>query len=142
MGICFISVILGGLLFVYFNFVIGCKINLTLTYLTVHINIRLFKKFYTIKNKKVIYYDYINYSVKKYKSVSTKKYFPFLRKLTKFRRIFILNNISFYPECFDDFFSFAVEFTVVNKITKRPLFKYGADLFNSFSHNPLFSERN
>ncbi len=122
MGIWIILIIVGGLLFIYFNLKIGCKINLTSSYLRLYIKLSILKKLYNL-DKKFYYFDFINQSTKRYKSIKTKKYFPYLMKLSKIRRFFIVNNISFYPECFDNLSSFVIEFTIVNNVIKRPLIR-------------------
>lgn len=121
MGIWIISIIVGGLLFIYFNLRIGCKINLTYSYLRLYINLSILKKLYTL-DKKFYYLDFISKSTKRYEDIKTKKYFPLLKRLTKIRKYFMISNIFLYPECFDNLSSFAIEFTIVNNIIKRPLF--------------------
>lgn len=122
MGIWLI-IIVGGLLFIYFNLCVRCKINLTASYLRLNINLSILKKIYTL-DRKFYYLDFINKSTKRYKDIKSKKYFPYLKKLTKVKRFFIINNIFIYPECFDNLSSFAIEFTIVNNIIKRPLIYY------------------
>lgn len=114
-------IIVGGLLFVYFNLRIGCKINFTFSYLRLYISLSVLKKLYTL-DKKFYYYDFISKSIKRYENVKSKKYFPYLKKIMKIRRIFIISNLFFYTECFDNLSSFAVEFTIVNKMLRKPLF--------------------
>lgn len=122
MGIWLISIIVGGLLFIYFNLKIGCKINLTTSYLRLNINLSILKKIYN-SDRKLYYLDFINKSTKRYKSIKTKKYFPLLKKLIKVKRLFIINNIFIYPECLDNLSAFTIEFTIVNNVIKRPLLR-------------------
>jgi len=122
MGIWIILIIVGGLFFIYFNLRIGCKINLTYSYLRLYISLSILKKIYTL-DKKIYYLDFISKFSKRYEDFKTKKYFPYLKKLAKIRKFFIINNIFIYPECFDNLSSFAIEFTIVNKIIKRPLLR-------------------
>jgi len=120
MGIYILLITVGGLFFIYLNLRIGCKINLTASFLSLHISLSILKKLYTL-DKKFYYLDFISKSTKRYEDIKSKKYFPYLKKLTKIRRLFIISNIFFYPECFDDLSSLAIEFTVVNKVLRRPL---------------------
>ncbi len=122
MGIWLISVIVGGLLFIYFNLIIGCKINLTTSYLRLNINLSILKRIYK-SERKLYYLDFINKSTKSYKSIKTKKYFPLIKKLIKIKRLFIINNLFFYPECLDNLSAFTIEFTIVNNVIKRPLLR-------------------
>ncbi len=120
MGIWIFLIIVGGLFFIYFNLRIVCKANLTYSYLRLYINLSILKKIYTL-DKKFYYLDFISKSTKRYEDIKTKKYFPYLKKLAKVRRLFIIKNILLYPECFDNLSSFAIEFTIVNNVIKRPL---------------------
>ena len=120
MGVYILIITVGGLLFIYFNLRIGFKINLTTSFLRLHMNLSILKKLYTL-DKMIYYLDFISKSTKRYEDIKSKKYFPYLKRLFKIRRLFIISNIYFYPECFDNLSSLAIEFTVVNKVIRRPL---------------------
>ena len=125
MGIWIIFIMVGGLLFIYFNFRVFFKFNLATSFIKIYINLKLFRKEYT-KDKKFYYIELVKKSsdeINKYKAIKTKKYFPYLKYFKKVTRLFIIKNIHFYPECLDNSSSFVVEFMIVNNIIKRPLLK-------------------
>ncbi len=125
MGICLILIIIGGLLFVYFNFRVFFKLNLTASFVRTYVSLKLFRKEY-ISDRKFYYTDLIKKTsgeINKYKQIKTKKYYPYLKHIKKIKRLFIVKNIFLYPECLDNSSSFVVEFMVVNNIIKRPLLK-------------------
>jgi len=125
MGIYIILIIAGGLLFVYFNFRIFFKLNLTAYFIRIYVSLKLFRKEYT-SDKKFYYADLVKKTsgqVNKYRQIKSKKYYPYLKHLRKIKRLFIVKNIFLYPECFDNSSSFVVEFMIVNNIIKRPLLK-------------------
>lgn len=120
--IYWIIIILGGVLFIYFNFRISCKFNLTASFIKIKICYRLFKKNH-VKDKKFYYVDYFKKNKKRFQDIKAKKYYPYLKHLKRVTHLFIVKNIYLYPECLDDSSSFVVEFTVVNNILKRPILK-------------------
>lgn len=122
MGKGIIVVIVGGLLFVYFNFRIKFKLNLTTSYVKIKIRFKLIKKEH-IMDKKFYYVDFINKNKSRYEKIKSTKIYPYLKHLKKVTRLFIIKNIYLYPECLDNSSSFAVEFMVVNNIIKRPLLR-------------------
>lgn len=122
MGYWILLFITGGLLFVYFNFRIFCKFNLTTQFIKIKICYKLLQKDH-VKDKKFYYIDLINKNKQRFKSIKTKKYYPYLKYLKKVTHLFIIKNIYLYPECLDNSSSFAVEFMIVNNIIKRPLLK-------------------
>lgn len=122
MGIWIIFILVGGLLFVYFNFRILLKFNLSGSFIKIKIKYKIFKKYY-VKDKKYYYVDFLNKSKKRFESIKSKKIYPYLKHLKKVTHLFIIKNIYFYPECLDNSSSFAVEFIIVNNIIKRPLLK-------------------
>lgn len=121
MGIWIILIIFGGILFVYFNFKISCKVNLATSYIKIYISIKVIKKKH-IYDLKFYYIDFFKKSRHKVKSLKSKKIYPYLKHLKKAAKLFIIKNISFYPEGLDNSGSFAIEFIIVNNIIKRPLF--------------------
>lgn len=121
MGIWIILIIFGGILFVYFNFKVCCKFNLTTSFIKIFISIKLIKKKH-IYSKKFYYIDFFKKAkqgINKIKGKKSHSYFRYIRKIT---RLFIIKNIWFYPECLDNSNSVAIEFIIVNNILKRPLF--------------------
>lgn len=122
MGIWIILIIVGGLLFIYFNFKIYFKINLTTSYIKVKICYKFFKKEH-VKDKRFYYIDLIKKSTERYKKIKSKKIYSYLKHLKKLTGAFIVKNIYLYPECLDNSTSFVVEFIIVNNIIKRPLLK-------------------
>lgn len=119
MGIWIIVVMIGGLLFIYFNFRIVFKLNLTSSYIKVKICYKLFKKDH-VMDKKFYYLDFVRKNKTRYKKIKSTKIYPYLKRVT---RLFIVKNIYLYPECLDNSFSFAIEFMIVNNIIKRPIIK-------------------
>lgn len=125
MGIWFIVTVIGGLLFIYFNFRIFFKVNLAISFVRIYINLKLFRKEH-VADKKFYYIDLIKKTsseIDRYKNIKGKKYYPYLKHVKKITRLFIIKNIFLYPECLDNSSSFVVEFMVVNNIIKRPLLK-------------------
>lgn len=121
MGIWIILIIFGGILFVYFNFKVICKVNLATSYLKIYISIKIIKKRHVF-DRKFYYIDFFKKSRQRVKSLKSKKIYPYLKYFKKIKRLFIIKNISFYPECLENSGSFAIEFIIVNNIIKRPLF--------------------
>lgn len=122
MGYWIVLIIVGGLLFIYFNFRIFFKFNLTASYIKIKICYKIFQKNH-FNDKKFYYVDFFQKNKQRYQKIKTKKYFPYLKHLRKITRFFLIKNIHLYPECLDNSSSFAVEFIIVNNITKRPLLK-------------------
>lgn len=123
MGIWLILIIIGGLLFVYFNFSVFLKINLTYSFVKIYLSFRIFKKEY-IFDKKFDYKDVIKKekgNLGKNKKGKSKKHFSYWKYLKKLKHLFLIKNIFFYPEHFGDYSSFVIEFIVVNNIIKRPI---------------------
>lgn len=124
MGILILLV--GGLLFLYFNVMFKVKINISYTFLHVHTYMIIFKKKYEF-NKKTIDYRIASKIINKDTGERTKfneeinyykKYFKHLRKMKKY---FFIKNIYFYPESIFEKQSFSIEFVVVNRILKKSL---------------------
>lgn len=119
-----IIIIIGGLLFIYLNVKLICKINLTAYFTNFYLDIILFRKNITIV-KKVDYYVIIKKIVYRKNNKDTfdlfKHYLHYLKYSKYPLKIFIIKNILFYEECFEDKFSIALEFYIVNKIIKRSL---------------------
>jgi hypothetical protein len=127
MGIWILLFIAGGLLFVYFNITLFCKFNLAASFIKIYVNIKLFKKEHVI-DKKIYYTNILKKAIggrkeKQKKSKVAKSPYSYFKYVKKIMRFFIVKNIHFYPECIDNFSSFAVEFMIVNNILKRPFIK-------------------
>jgi hypothetical protein len=122
MGYWIVLIIVGGLLFIYFNFRINFKFNLTTSYVKIKISYKLFQKSH-VNDKKFYYVDFFKKNKQRYQHIKSKKYFPYLKHLKKVTRLFLIKNIYLYPECLDNSSSFVVEFIIVNNIIKRPLLK-------------------
>ncbi|WMJ76223.1 hypothetical protein RBQ61_11360 [Sedimentibacter sp. MB35-C1] len=122
MVIWIVFVLVGGLLFVYFNFKIWLKCNISISFIKIKISYRILKKEY-VQNKKIYYVDFFRKTAKRYSSIKSKKIYPYLKHLKKAARLFIVKNIYFYPECIDDVSSFAFEFMIVNNVIKRPILR-------------------
>lgn len=119
-----IMILTGGLLFIYFNIKFICKINITAHFTNLFFDIIFLKKNITIV-KKIDYSILIKKILNRKNNKDTfdlyKKYLHYL-KYTKYpMKIFIVKNILFYEECFEDKFSIAIEFYIVNKIIKKSL---------------------
>jgi len=119
----FIISIIGVILFIYLNFRLSCKFNLTLEYINTYIEVNILKK--KFKFSKKIYYTNVVKIIFNIKHDKTKEKnfekFKHLLKYRKYFRCFIIKNISFYAECYDDKFSIAIEFYIVNNLLKRSL---------------------
>ena len=117
----FIIIIISSIFFLYLNIKLSCKCNLTAEYINIYFEVMILKKKYKI-NKKIYYTNVIeiilNIKHDEGKQKSLEK-FNHLLKYRKYFRYFIVRNISFYAECFEDKFSIAVEFYVVNNFIKR-----------------------
>lgn len=114
-----IGVIIGGLLFIYFNVKITCKLNFTLYFLFIYVDLIFFKKVFT-RIKKIDYFIIIDDIVDKSKNAETisryRHYLKGYRYLRPSFKLFIINNISVYKECFQNTSSIAIEFNVVNRL--------------------------
>jgi len=123
-------IIIGGLLFFYFNFVLSFKINLAVTFVIVNIDFIFFKKIYSY-NKCLYYEVLIRKLLNKYHNRKTKvRYITYYEKFEKYKkyfdkiiRIFFIKNIYLYPESCNNQSSMAIEFNVVNIVLKNPLIK-------------------
>lgn len=118
----------GGLLFVYFNVKIWCKLNVASSFVCMNIYVVLFRKKHFIY-KKVFYSVLAEKILSVYKKAKSKNkvksrfdYIHYARKFAgKIMDAFLIKNISFYPELRDDSSTFALEFVVVNNILKKSL---------------------
>jgi len=122
--IVIIIIIIGGLLFLYFNIKVNCKINLTAAFVNINFDVIMFNN--KIKIEKKIYYNVFIKKIlnRKNKDKTMERYKHYLHYLKYIKypfRIFIIKNISFYAECYEDNFSIAIEFYIVNNILKKPL---------------------
>jgi hypothetical protein len=118
-----IIILIGGLLLVYINVKIKFKIIFTVHNATIFLNIIFLKKDFNIINRK---FDYIVIFKKFLYRVGNAEaphinYSKYLKGYKYFKKIFILNNFSFYEDCFNNNPSFAVEFNLVNKFKKKLL---------------------
>jgi len=124
--IVIIIIIIGGLLFLYFNIKVNCKINLTAAFVNININFDVIMFNNKIRIEKKIYYNVFIKKIlnRKNKDKTRERYKHYLHYLKYIKypfRIFIIKNISFYAECYEDNFSIAIEFYIVNNILKKPL---------------------
>lgn len=121
MGI--LIVIAGGLLFIYFNIKCLIKINFTLCFLRVYLNIIFFRKKHAYERN--ISYYYTQKLIDRYKSSAErykfKKYLKYYKHIKKVFNLFYIKNILIYPECIFEKQSFAVEFVVVNRMLKKSI---------------------
>ncbi|MDF2677362.1 MAG: hypothetical protein K0Q97_1682 [Bacillota bacterium] len=123
-------IIIGGLLFFYFNFVLSFKINVAITFVMINIDFIFFKKIYSF-NKCLYYEVLIRKLLNKYHNRKTKiRYNTYYKKFEKYKkyfdrvlRIFFIKNIYLYPESCNNQSSMAIEFNVVNIVLKNPLIK-------------------
>jgi hypothetical protein len=128
MGIWIILLTVGGLLFVYFNVKIWCKLNVATSFVCMNIYLILFKKKHYIY-KKVFYSVFAEKILSRYKRTKSrekvKAHFDYIHYVRKYARkvmkAFLIKNITFYPELRDDSSTFALEFVVVNNILKKSL---------------------
>lgn len=114
-----IGIITGGLLFIYFNVKITCKLNFTPYFLFIYVDLIFFKKVFTFI-KKIDYCVIINDVIDRSKNAETiSRYRHYLKQYRYLRpsfKLFIINNISVYKECFQNTSSIVVEFNVVNRL--------------------------
>lgn len=117
------------LILIYLNLKIKCKINITKYYIHLYLVLILFKKNYII-DRKISYYDDVKKLINRYLTFRNrvqqnkykKKLITNIYKLTKNSfRAFFIKNILFYSEIHEDIESIAIEFIIVNKLTKRSL---------------------
>lgn len=128
MGIWILVFIVGGLIFMYFNIKVCCKVNLTVSFVNIYVYIILFKKKYAV-HKKIFYKDFADKLIARYKRTKevdkVKHHFKYMEYVRKFARrlsrYFIVKNIHLYPEYLEDNSSFAIEFIVVNNVLKKSL---------------------
>lgn len=119
----FIIIIIGSILFIYINFRLSCKINLTIEYINTYIEVTILKKKFKM-NKKIYYKNVVKILLNIKHDETKEKNLEKFRQMLKYRRYFryfIIKNINFYAECFDDKFSIAIEFYVVNNVFKKAL---------------------
>ena len=116
-----IIIIIGGLLFLYFNIKVNCKINLTVAFVNINFDVIIFKNKINII-KKIHYSTFIRKILyKKDKDRTLERFKHYLKYIKYPFKIFIIKNISFYVECYEDNFSIAIEFYIVNIVLKRSL---------------------
>jgi len=120
----FINIVICSLIFLYLNIRFRCKINLTVVYVNIYFEVIILKNKFKI-NKKIYYKNAIkiisNIKHDKDKEKNLEKYKNYYFKFRRYFKYFIVKNISFYAECFDDNFSIAIEFYIVNNILKQSL---------------------
>jgi len=127
MGIWILIFIVGGLLFIYFNLLVWCKVNITITFVNIFVLVIFFKKKYQL-SKRILYFEFANKLIARYKrtkSVDKVKshfdYLKYVKYVKRLPRIFIIKNIHLYPEHIEEFSTFAIEFIVVNNVLKKSL---------------------
>lgn len=115
-----IFVILLFIATIYLAFIIRIKLNITINEAVFLIKFKLVKiqKSYIFRFN---YYSLIKSSLNKDKNKKKKgrlseKNFSLFKSLIK---AFYFKNIDIYSECFEEKFSIAIEFSIVNIITKR-----------------------
>ena len=119
----FIISIIGVIIFIYLNFRLGCKFNLTVEYINAYFEVDIFKKKFKF-NKKIFYKNVVQILLNIKHDETKEKNLEKFKQMLKYRkyfRYFIVKNISFYAECYDDKFSIAIEFYIVNNLLKRSL---------------------
>lgn len=123
-------IIIGGLLFLYFNFVLSFKINVAITFIIINIDFIFFKKIYSFHRS--FYYEVlVRKLLNKYHNHKTKvryvtyyeKYEKYKKYIDNIRRLIFIKNIYLYPESCNNQSSMAIEFNVVNIVLKNPLIK-------------------
>jgi hypothetical protein len=121
MGI--LIVLIGGLLFIYFNIKCLIKINFALSFLHIYFSIIFLRKKY-VYERNVNYYA-TQKVISRYRSPDAryrfKKYIKYYKHVKKAFNLFYIKNILIYPECISEKQSFAVEFAIVNRILKKSL---------------------
>lgn len=121
MGI--LIVLIGGLLFIYFNIKCLIKINFAFSFLHIYFSVIFFRKRY-VYERNINYYA-TQKVIERYKNPvarnKLKKYLRYYRHMKKVFNLFYIKNILVYPECISEKQSFAVEFAVVNSILKKSL---------------------
>lgn len=119
-----IIIITGGLLFIYFNVKLICKINFTSSFLNIYMSIIIFKKNisiikridYKIILRKLFYRKENKDTYERYK-----RYLHYFKYSKYPLKIFVIKNISLYQECYENNSSLALEFYIVNKVLKKSL---------------------
>ncbi len=124
MKICTVVIaLLGIIFFIYLNICLYCKVNFTKELINIYIGIKIFKYKFEI-NKKIYYLNVakilLNVSEDEKKEKNLIK-FKQLFKYRKYLKIFIIKNISFFPELYSNDFSIAIEFYIVNILLKKSL---------------------
>lgn len=119
----FIIILIGSLLFIYLNIRFYCKINFTKELINIYVGVKIFKHNFDM-SKKIYYINIarILLTIKKDKEKEKNMLrFKHLFKYRKYFKIFIIKNISFFPEMYQNNFSIAVEFYIVNIVLKESL---------------------
>ncbi|MBP1925407.1 hypothetical protein J2Z76_001266 [Sedimentibacter acidaminivorans] len=116
-----IIIITSIIFFIYLNIWFFCKINFTKGFINIYIIVKLFKHKFKINKK--IYYINVAKILLDIKEDKTKEKnmikFKHLYKYRRYLKIFIIKNISFFPENFENDFSIALEFYIVNILLKK-----------------------
>ena len=116
-------VLIGGLLFIYFNIKCSIKINFALYFMHIYFSVIFFRKKYTYERN--INYYVTKKAIDRYKNPAErnkfKKNLKYYRHIKKIFSIFYIKNILIYPEGILDKQSFVIEFAVVNIVLKKSL---------------------
>lgn len=116
-------VLMGGLLFLYFNIKCLIKVNITFYFLHIYFYIIILKKKYAYE--RTINYFVAQKIINRYKNPEIryrfKNHLKYYKHLKKIFRLFYIKNIQIYNECVSEKQSFAVEFVIVNSILKKSL---------------------
>ncbi len=119
----FITIVIISIFFIYLNVRFYCKINFTKELINAYIGVELFKRKFEM-NKRVYYINVAKILLDIKKDKTKEKNMIRFKHLFKYRRyfkIFIIKNISFFPENFENDFSIALEFYIVNTLLKESL---------------------
>jgi len=118
-----ITFLIISIFFIYINVWFYCKTNFTKNFININTEIKIFK--HKFKTNRRIYYTNVTKILlnikkdeKKEKNMNKIKYFYKHRRCFK---IFIIKNILFFPESFENEFSIAIEFCVVNTLFKEAI---------------------
>ena len=123
-------IIIGGLLFFYFNFILNFKINIAITFVNLNVDFIFFKRFYSFNRR--LFYDVAikkllnkddNHKTKERYSAYYENYQKYKKYFDNVMRYLFIKNIFFYPECCNDQSSLAIEFNVVNIVFKNPVIR-------------------
>ncbi len=116
-------ILIASIFFMYLNVRFYCKINFTKEFINAYIGVKLFKHKFKI-NKKIYYINVAKILLDIKKDETKEKNMIRFKHLFKYRRyfkIFIIKNISLFPENFENDFSIALEFYIVNTLLKESL---------------------